>query len=148
MTDVPAEPAGGIELAPGIRVAESAVRLQYSRSGGPGGQNVNKVNTKAELWISLAALAALSPSALDRLRQMAGKRITKADELHIVSETHRTAEANRLAVFERVEQMLRTARIEPKKRRKTKPSKASKRRRLEGKKRRSEIKAGRSGRHE
>ena len=58
--------ASGIELAPGVFAPASAVRVQYSRSGGPGGQNVNKVNTKAEVWVPLAAIAGLSHRALGR----------------------------------------------------------------------------------
>src|SRR5205823_5598855 len=89
----------GIELAPGIRVGPDTLRTQFSRSGGPGGQNVNKLNTKAELWLPLEHLTDLPPRALTRLRAAAGRRITKAGELHLSSEAERTAEANRNAVM-------------------------------------------------
>ncbi len=120
--------------------------MQYSRGGGPGGQNVNKVNTKAEVWISVSRIAGLSPGALERLRGMAGRRLTAADELHVVSETHRTQEGNRREIFERIRELVLLARREPKRRRKTKPSASAKRKRVESKRHRGEIKHGRSGR--
>ena len=78
-----------IELAPGVSAPDTAVRLQFARSGGPGGQNVNKLNTKAELWVRLDAIQGLSYNALARLRAMAGRRVTSEGEIHIVSETER-----------------------------------------------------------
>jgi ribosome-associated protein len=134
-----------VEIVPGVRVVESSIRFRYARSSGPGGQNVNKVNTKAELWVSLDDLFGLTPRALDRLKQMAGKRLTGAGEIHIASDTERTQEANRTAVLDRLRALLAQAVHEPKARRKTKPSRASKRRRLDAKRRRGEVKANRRG---
>ena len=133
------------ELVPGVRVPESAVRFQYARSGGPGGQNVNKLNTKAELWVSLAAIGGLSDAARGRLRRLAGRRLTASGEIHLTAETERSQEGNRTAVLERLRQLLLQALHEPKPRRKTRPSKASKRRRLEAKRKRSEVKSQRRG---
>lgn len=133
------------ELAPGVWIASSGLRLQFSRSGGPGGQNVNKINSKAELWASVSAISGLAESALTRLRSFAGSRLTTGDEIHLRAETERSAEANRDEVFERLRQLILQARIEPKKRRKTRPSRASKMRRLESKRRRGETKSGRRG---
>ena len=136
---------GADEIIPGVRVPPSAMRFQYARSGGPGGQNVNKLNTKAELWVPLGAIQGMSERAMDRLRQMAGKRLTAAGEIHIAAETERTQEGNRSAVLDRLRELLEKAKREPKVRRKTKPTRASKRRRLDAKRRRGEIKAGRRG---
>jgi ribosome-associated protein len=144
----PVAPPNAVEIVPGVRVSENAMRFRYARSSGPGGQNVNKVNTKAELWVPLGAIFGLTERALERLRQMAGKRLTISGEIHIASDTHRTQESNRDAVMQRFGALLSQAVREPKKRRKTKPSRASKQRRLESKKRRGEIKAKRQGRGE
>ena len=152
VTHAPAQPAAPVaytgvpvEVAPGVRVPESALRFQYARSSGPGGQNVNKVNTKAELWVPVAALSAggLSGRATGRLRALAGRRLTDAGEIHIASDTHRTQQANRQAVVDRLRELLVSAMHEPKVRRKTRPSRAAKRRRLEAKRHRSEIKSNR-----
>jgi ribosome-associated protein len=139
-------PGASIELAPGISVPEPAVRFSFARSGGPGGQNVNKVNTKAELWIALGAISGLSEHAMQRLRTLAGKRITRGNELHLSAQTERTQERNREAVLDRLRALIAEALTARKPRRATKPSRASKKRRLESKRRRGQIKAARSGR--
>jgi ribosome-associated protein len=146
MTDDLTQPSATITLAPGVTVPESAVRLQYSRSGGPGGQNVNKVNTRVQLWVPLAAIAGLSESSVTRLRTLAGSRLTIADDIHIAAETERTQERNRQAVLDRLRELILTAVKEPRRRRKTKPSRGAKERRLKGKRLRSEIKSRRQGR--
>jgi ribosome-associated protein len=122
----------------------SALRLQYARSSGPGGQNVNKVNTKAELWLRLDELGMLNEAARQRLRRLAGKRrVTRDEELHLTSDTQRTQEGNREALMQRLRELLIAAMVEPKTRRKTRPSRAAKQRRLESKRRRGEVKARR-----
>ncbi|MDP9174687.1 MAG: aminoacyl-tRNA hydrolase [Planctomycetota bacterium] len=139
----PARP--GQELAPGVFVLAAGMRLQFSRGGGPGGQNVNKLNTKAELWISLGEVHGMSAGAIDRLRVLAGRRITSKGELHLIGEVHRTQQANRQEVFERLRELILQAQVQPKRRRKTRPSASSRRKRLESKRLRSEVKAGRRG---
>ena len=134
-----------LELAPGVRVPMVAVRLQYARSRGPGGQNVNKVNTKTELWVPVDAICGLSERAVQRLRQFAGKRLTAAGEIHVAADSERTQEQNREAAIARLRELTVSAAREPKVRRKTKPSRAAKQRRLESKRRRSEIKSRRRG---
>ncbi len=133
------------EILPGVRIAPAAVRFQFARSRGPGGQNVNKVNSKAELWVPVSAIHGLSERAIGRLRRMAGKRLTGVDEIHIASDTERSQEANRLAALVRLRVLIVTAMHEPKPRRKTKPTRASQRRRIESKRHRSQIKSGRRG---
>jgi len=139
----PAPSDHGVELAPGIYAPAGAIRFQFARSGGPGGQNVNKLNTKAEAWIPIAALRGLSDDALERLMLLAGKRLTREREIHIWSETARSQEGNRAAVLDRLRQLLIQAQKQPIPRRKTRPTRASRKRRLEGKKKRGAIKAGR-----
>ncbi len=149
MPDLPPQPAvtapqpHGEEILPGIYLPPAGMRFQFARSSGPGGQNVNKVNTKAELWVRFDALIGLTANARSRLRTIAGKRLTLAGEIHIASDTERTQDGNRLAVLARFRALLAAALHEPKPRRKTKPSRASKRRRIEGKRRRGQIKSGR-----
>lgn len=136
-------PAGGTELAPGVVAPAGALRVQFSRGGGPGGQNVNKLNTRAELWIVVEQIRGMSARAKDRLRALAGSRLTQAGEIHLVSEAQRSQEANRQEVFARLREMIVRARIEPKVRRRTRPSRASRERRLQHKRRRGGIKSNR-----
>ncbi|MEM6312653.1 MAG: peptide chain release factor-like protein, partial [Planctomycetota bacterium] len=71
------EAPNSIRLAPGVSVAEADVRWQFSRSSGPGGQNVNKLNTAAELWVAIDALAGMTVPAKARLRRLAGAQLTQ-----------------------------------------------------------------------
>ena len=139
---IPPVPAG-LELAPGVRIDPGLVRLQYARSSGPGGQNVNKVNTKTDLWIPIAAIAGITEAARGRLKKLAGFRLTQAGEIHIAADNHRTQEANRAEAFDRLRELIVKAMHVPKARRKTKPSKGAKRRRLDEKKRRGAVKSNR-----
>ncbi len=134
---------GGIELAPRVTAPPDAVRIQFARGGGPGGQNVNKLNTKAELWVHVARIQGMTHAAKARLRALAGRRLTLDDRVHLASESQRSQEANRNDVLDRLRQMIVRAAVEPKPRRKTKPSKAAKRRRLDAKRHRGELKAHR-----
>jgi ribosome-associated protein len=144
-SDQPA-PAAGVELAPGVFVNEGDLRFQYARSSGPGGQNVNKLNTKAELWAPIGAIRGLREDAVQRLIALAGKRLTRENEIHIAADTARTQESNRDAVMQRLRELLLQAMHRPKKRKPTKPSAGAKRRRLQEKRQRSEIKSRRRGR--
>ena len=129
------------EVAPGVTAPSGAIRFQFARSGGPGGQNVNKLNTKAELWVKVHALLGMRPSAIARLKDAAGRRLTAGGEIHLVSETERGQAANRAEVLRRLREMIVAAKVEPKVRRKTKITRAQKAKRLEQKKRRGSIKA-------
>jgi ribosome-associated protein len=136
------------ELAPGVYAPEGAIRVQFSRSSGPGGQNVNKLNTKAEVWVSIQGLRGLSIDAIQRLMMSAGHRLTREGQIHIVAESERSQEQNRAEVFEKLRQLLVEAMIRPKPRKRTRPTRGSKQRRLETKKARSAVKAGRRFREE
>src|SRR3954453_12845976 len=85
----------GIELGPGVWPDSYQLRFGFSRSSGPGGQNVNKVNTKTELRVGLTALHGMSDRALARLRAQAGRKITAANEILLTADTERTQESNR-----------------------------------------------------
>ncbi|MBX3358288.1 MAG: aminoacyl-tRNA hydrolase [Phycisphaeraceae bacterium] len=142
--DQPSAPGSGVTLAPGVSVPGDAVRFAFSRSGGPGGQNVNKVATKAELRIALGVLS-ISPSARHRLIALAGRRLTDAGDLVIVSESERSQGRNRDECLSKLRDLLVRAMAEPKVRRRTRPTKGSKERRLREKKARGEIKKRRQG---
>ena len=130
-------------IAPGVTAPPDAIRVQFSRAGGPGGQNVNKLNTKAELWLAVDRLIGLTPSAVERLATLAGRRLTVNRELHLICETERSASANQKEIFARLRDLIIEAKVEPRRRRKTRPTRASKMRRLETKKRRSDVKSNR-----
>ncbi len=110
------------------------------RASGPGGQNVNKVASAVQLRFDLAGTTLLAPPAKQRLRVLAGRRVTDDGALVITAREHRSQEQNRREAIERLQTMIAQAMIEPRKRRKTKPTKASKERRLESKRRDRGIK--------
>lgn len=139
------EEGGYLRLAPNARVPESAVRIQTSRSGGPGGQSVNKLASAVEVWVPVTQIEGLDEPAQARLRALAGARLTKDDEVHIRAEDTRSQRDNRTIVLERLAELIRRALVRPKHRRKTKPSRASKQRRIDAKKQRGETKALRRG---
>ncbi len=130
-------------LAPGVRAAPGALRFTFSRGSGPGGQNVNKVNTRSELRVRVTELIGLHPEAADRLRQFAGKRLTREDEIVIHACETRSQRDNREACLERLRELVAKAMVRPKTRRKTKPSRGAKERRLQSKRQESEKKARR-----
>ena len=129
-----------VHLGPGVHVTEGALAFSQSRSGGPGGQHVNKTESKVELRVALTAIHGLSLRAAERLADLAGERLTADGELILVCEETRSQRRNRELVIERLCDLVRDARAVPKIRRPTKPSWGSKQRRLGDKSARSEIK--------
>jgi ribosome-associated protein len=116
----------------------------FSRSGGPGGQNVNKVNTKVTLKMRLSDLAGLSETELERVKTVLANRISGDGEIIITSAEERSQRINLERAYLRMETLVVSAAKLPKRRRPTKPSKAAKEARLQAKKRQAEKKAERS----
>lgn len=123
-------------------VPENAISEKFLAGSGPGGQNVNKVATACQLRVDVYALG-LAPDAFRRLKVLAGSRLTSEGELIILARRFRTQEANRADARARLSELIDAALVRPERRIKTKPSKAAKARRVDGKKARSNIKAGR-----
>jgi ribosome-associated protein len=124
----------GIELAPHVWTDRAELRFGFSRSSGPGGQNVNKVNTKTELRIRLTSMHGLSERAMSRFAALVHNRITADGDLVITADNQRTQEANRQACLKKLRVLIEAAQVEPKVRKKTKVSRGAKLRRLESKK--------------
>ena len=116
------------------------VQIDFVRSAGPGGQNVNKVATAAQLRFHVGRSTRLNEDAKQRLRRLAGRRLTDQDEILIIARNHRTQEGNRRDAFERLALLIEEARRVPVPRKATKPTRASKERRLSSKSRASRNK--------
>ena len=131
-----------LRIARDLSIDESDLEISFVRASGPGGQNVNKLSTAAQLRYDTRKLT-LPDEAAARLVRLAGQRMTKDGVIVIHAQRFRTQERNRSDAIERLLELLREAMIRPTPRRATRPTFASKQRRLEGKKRRGDIKARR-----
>ena len=132
-----------IRITDHIAIDESEISESFIRASGPGGQNVNKLSTAVQLRFDVRHSPSLPGEVRARLERIAGKRLTRDGVVVITAQRYRTQERNREDAVARLVELIRAATVRPVKRRPTRPTYASKVRRLEGKKRRGDIKAKR-----
>ena len=132
-----------LEISAHIRIPDEEFSWSFVRSGGPGGQNVNKVASKAVLRWNAAASPSIPDEIKARLQQQQHRRISGDGDLLITSQRYRDQERNRLDCLDKLAEMIRAAAVVPKTRRKTKPSRGARERRLSAKKHRSTLKSSR-----
>ena len=129
-----------------IAIPDEELEWKFIRSSGPGGQNVNKVASAVQLRFLLPQNTSLPAAVRSRLQRLAGQRLVDDGSILLSARTERSQEQNRRAALERLADLVRAALIEPKIRKKTRPTRASKERRIDTKKRRAGTKRQRSGR--
>lgn len=132
-----------IRVTPSISIDESELSFEFVRASGPGGQNVNKVATAVQLRFDAARTRAFGEEVFERLRRVAGSRMTREGVVVITAQRYRTQERNREDAIDRLVRMVARAAYPPRPRKKTKPTRASQERRIEEKKRRGEKKRAR-----
>jgi ribosome-associated protein len=144
----PVDPPGVthvIRISPRIAIDEREIEESFIRASGPGGQNVNKLSTAVQLRFDVRGSPSLPDDVRARLERLAGRRLTRDGVLVLTAQSHRTQARNREEALERLVELIRQAAVRPIKRRPTRPTKASRERRLDGKKRHSGIKTLRQG---
>jgi ribosome-associated protein len=134
-----------IPVTPRIVLADDEIEETFVRASGPGGQNVNKVSSAVQLRFDAARSPALTDAVRTRLRTLAGRRMTRDGVIVLIAQSHRSQEMNREDALGRLVEMIRQAAIAPITRRPTRPTLASKHRRLDAKERRSRVKTLRAG---
>src|SRR5882757_10407272 len=129
-----------IQITAGIAIDETEIAESFIHASGAGGQNVNKVATAVQLRFDVRRSPSLPDAVRERLERLAGKRLTRDGVIVISAQRHRTQERNRQDALDRLIELIEHAAVAPIPRRKTKPTRGSRERRLESKKRRSTIK--------
>ena len=129
-----------LQITPSITIADNEIEEQFIRAPGPGGQKVNKTESAVQLRFNARKSCALSNKVFLRLKMLSGQRMTHDGVIVIAANRFRTRELNRQDAKKRLIDLIREAAVQPKYRRPTKPTKGSKRRRLDGKKRQSTLK--------
>lgn len=132
-----------LDISRQIQIPLSLIKIRMIRAGGPGGQHVNTSSTAVQLVLDVGECPQLSPQVRQRLRHLAGSRMSKNGVLTIDCREHRSLERNKQAGFDRLADLIRQALVTPKKRKGTKPTRGSQQRRLETKKQRGQTKAAR-----
>jgi ribosome-associated protein len=133
----------GLQVTPAVTLDDTELQERFVRASGPGGQNVNKVATAVQLRFDAAGSPSIAPPVLARLRTLAGSRMTDEGVIVIDARSFRTQAQNREDARLRLADLIRRALVAPKRRRKTKPTRASAQRRLETKHRRAQTKQSR-----
>jgi ribosome-associated protein len=129
-----------LEISATLVIPDNELSLSFVRASGPGGQNVNKVASAVQLRFDLLASTALDEGVKLRLGTLAGRRLTDDGAILIIARNHRTQEQNRREAFERLADLIRRALVAPKLRRATRPTRASRERRLDSKSRNQRTK--------
>jgi ribosome-associated protein len=133
-----------LEVIPGIVIPDTDLSFAFVRASGPGGQNVNKVSSAVQLRFDMQGSTALADSVKTRLRALAGRRVTDDGAILIIARNQRSQEHNRREALERLADLIQRALVVPKTRRATKPTRASRERRLETKNRQQRTKQRRN----
>ena len=133
-----------IQVTPSIALDESEIVESFVRASGPGGQNVNKVETAVQLRFDVRRSPSLPDAVRERLERLAGRRLTRDGVLVLTAQRHRSQERNRQDAIDRLVALIAAAAVVPTKRRPTRPTAASRRQRLEGKAHRAAVKATRA----
>jgi ribosome-associated protein len=129
-----------IKVTDAISIDENEISYDFVHASGPGGQNVNKVATAVRLRFNVRGSSSLPLDVRERLERLAGNRMTQEGVLILQAQQHRSQERNRRDAFERLVGLIRQAARQPRRRRRTRPTAASRRRRLEAKRHRAETK--------